>query len=107
MTEIVLKVATEAALQKKEVFDRETCPRWVIVFRVDRRAAGGKQARAGRRRAQRPIVDETGLVGLYDIAIEWDPSGGRRSLQIAFRDAGFVLARGRRPYAFVVVEQAP
>ena len=60
-----------------------------------------------RPRAQRPVVDETGLVGLYDIAIEWDPSAGQRALQFALRDAGLVLARARRPYAFLVVEQAP
>jgi len=55
--------------------------------------------------SERPIIDDTGLDGKYDITIEWDPAAGNRGLQVAMRDAGFILLHARRRYAFLVVEQ--
>lgn len=64
-------------------------------------------ARYLRRFGQRPIVDETGLAGHYDVALEWDPEAGPRAFHTALRDAGFVLTGAQRSFVVYVVEPVP
>lgn len=54
--------------------------------------------------SQRPIIDQTGLDGRYDITLEWDSTAGSRAFQAALGDAGFLLIHKRGRYAFLVVE---
>lgn len=56
---------------------------------------------------RRPIVDETGLVGLYDIVVEWDSDAGSRAFHTALGDAGFVLTPAQRSFLVHVVEPTP
>jgi len=56
---------------------------------------------------KRPIIDETGLRGSYDITVEWDPEAGGRAMRAALRDAGFLLVGGEGDYPVWLVEPAP
>lgn len=50
---------------------------------------------------QKPVVDQTGLLGLYDLELEWVDSD---SFKRAVDEAGFVLKPGRAEIEFLVIE---
>jgi uncharacterized protein (TIGR03435 family) len=54
---------------------------------------------------ERPIVDETGLDGSYDVAVTWDKGATPEQMAKAFTDAtGLVLTAAKRDIEFAVVE---
>ena len=53
-----------------------------------------------------PVVDETGLDGVYDLIMEWDPSGGGIAWIQAFRDLGLELVVEERSLEQLVISRA-
>ncbi len=59
-----------------------------------------------RRITRAPVVDETGLDGVYDLVMEWDPSGRENAWFQAFRDLGLELVDGKRSVEQLVISRA-
>jgi uncharacterized protein (TIGR03435 family) len=56
--------------------------------------------------APEPVVDETGLDGVYDWIMEWDPSGSGNAWLQAFQDLGLELVKGERSVEQLVISRA-
>jgi uncharacterized protein (TIGR03435 family) len=65
----------------------------------------------------RPVVDETGIKGAYDLTMDYGPMGGRRggaqaadgvvteiSIVDAIKDLGLTLRPGKQPFDILVIE---
>lgn len=55
--------------------------------------------------SERPVVDQTGLVGSYDIVMEWDPDGGRQAFLEALAEHGLELVPGIAPVPHLVIRR--
>ena len=53
----------------------------------------------------KPVVNETGIDGRYDLELSYDPSAPEETVD-AVRKAGFEIKPGRRPIEFLVVRKA-
>ncbi len=71
-----------------------------------RKASMKNLARFIRTLSAKPIIDESGLEGEYDFALEWDPTQENASFATALRTIGFKLVPGERPVEQLVIRRA-
>lgn len=55
----------------------------------------------------RPVVDETGIAGVYDYELGWDPQKPESVLSAVREQLGLELREAKRPIEFLIVEPKP
>jgi len=55
----------------------------------------------------RPVVDETGIAGVYDYELRWDPQKPESVLSAVREQLGLELREAKRPIEFLIVEPKP